>query len=85
MLAKTDQLGIVRDLNNNALLANDISSLQSHRKEFRNRQEMNNKLNDINIMKEQIQECLSLRDELQEIKQMLNIYIQRDNQWHSQV
>jgi len=42
MLAKTDQIGIVRDLNNNALLANDISSLQSHRKEFRNRQEMNN-------------------------------------------
>ena len=85
MLAKTDQIGIVRDLNNNALLANDIYSLQSHRKEFRNRQEMNNKLNDINIMKEQIQECLSLRDELQEIKHMLNIYIQRDNQWHSQV
>ena len=85
MLAKTDQLGIVRDLNNNALLANDISSLHSHRKEFRKRQEMNNKLNDINIMKEQIRECLSLRDELQEIKQMLNIYIQRDNQWHSQV
>ena len=85
MLAKTDQIGIVRDLNNNALLANDISSLQSHRKEFLNRQEMNNKLNDINIMKEQIQECLSLRDELQEIKQKLNSYIQRDNQWHSQV
>ena len=85
MLAKTDQIGIVRDLNNNALLANAISSLQSHRKEFRNRQEMNNKLNDINIMKEQIQECLSLRDELQEIKQKLNSYIQRDNQWHSQV
>ena len=85
MLAKTDQLGIVRDLNNNALLANDISSLHSHREEFRKRQEMNNKLNDINIMKEQIQECLSLRDELQEIKQMLNIYIQRDKQWHSQL
>ena len=85
MLAKTDRIGIVRDLNNNALLANDISSLQSHRKEFRNRQEMNNKLNDINIMKEQIRECLSLRDELQEIKQKLNSYIQRDNQWHSQV
>jgi len=85
MLVKTDQLGIVRDLNNNALLANDISSLHSHREEFRRKQEMNNKLNDINIMKEQIRECLSLRDELQEIKQMLNIYIQRDNQWHSQV
>ena len=72
-------------MNNNALLANDISSLHSHREEFRRKQEMNNKLNDINIMKEQIRECLSLRDELQEIKQMLNIYIQRDNQWHSQV
>ena len=85
MLAKTDQIGIVRDLSNNALLANDISSLHSHRKEFRNRQEMNNKLNDINIMKEQIQELLRFRDEFQEIKQLLQNHIQRDNQWHLQV
>ena len=85
MLAKTDQIGIVRDLSNNALLANDISSLHSHRAEFRKRQEMNNKLNDINIMKEQIQELLKFRDEFQEIKQSLQNYIQRDNQWHSQV
>jgi len=85
MLAKTDQIGIVRDLSNNALLANDISSLHSHRAEFRKRQEMNNKLNDINIMKEQIQELLRFRDEFQEIKQLLQNHIQRDNQWHSQV
>ena len=85
MLAKTDRIGIVRDLSNNALLANDISSLHSHRAEFRKRQEMNNKLNDINIMKEQIQELLKFRDEFQEIKQSLQNYIQRDNQWHSQV
>jgi hypothetical protein len=85
MLVKTDQIGIVRDLNNNALLANDISSLQSHRTEFRKRQEMNNKLNDINIMKEQIQELLKFRDEFQEFKQLLQNHIQRDSQWHSQV
>ena len=85
MLAKTDRIGIVRDLSNNALLANDISSLHSHREEFRKRQEMNNKLNDINIMKEQIQELLKFRDEFKEIKQLLQNYIQRDNQWHSQV
>ena len=85
MLAKTDQIGIVRDLSNNALLANDISSLQSHREEFRKKQEMNNKLNDINIMKEQIQELLKFRDEFQEIKQLLQNHIQRDSQWHSQV
>ena len=85
MLAKTDQIGIVRDLSNNALLANDISSLQSHRAEFRKRQEMNNKLNDINIMKEQIQELLKFRDEFQEFKLLLQNHIQRDSQWHSQV
>ena len=85
MIAKTDRVGIVRDLNNNALLANDISSLQSHREEFRKRQEMNNKLNDINIMKEQIQELLKFRDEFQEFKLLLQNHIQRDSQWHSQV
>ena len=85
MLAKTDRVGIVRDLSNNALLANDISSLQSHRAEFRKRQEMNNKLNDINIMKEQIQELLKFRDEFQEFKLLLQNHIQRDSQWHSQV
>ena len=80
MLAKTDQIGIVRDLSNNALLANDISSLHSHREEFRKRQEMNNKLNDINIMKEQIH---GMMEEFQEIKQLLQNHIQRDNQWQA--
>ena len=63
MLAQTNATGIVRDLNNNALLANDISMLNSHR--------------------EQIQECLSLRDEIIEIKQMLYNHIQRDNKWQA--
>ena len=85
MLARTNASGIVRDLNNNALLANDISARQTQREEFQRRQEMHNKLNDIYIMKEQIKECLSLSDELHEIKQMLLNHIQRDNQWHSQV
>ena len=65
MYARTDTTGIIRDMNNNALLSNDITTRQAHRDEFIRRQEMHNKLNDINIMKEQIQECLSLRDELQ--------------------
>ena len=85
MLAKTDRVGLVRDMNNNAHLANDISSLHSHREEFRRKQEMNNKLNDINIMKEQIQELLKFRDEFQEFKLLLQNHIQRDSQWHSQV
>ena len=83
MLAKTDRVGLVRDMNNNALLANDISMLDSHREEFRRRQEVSNSLNDINIMKEQIQELLKFRDEFQEIKQLLQNHIKRDNQWQA--
>jgi len=81
MLAKTDRIGLVRDMNNNALLASDISMLDSHREEFRRRQEVANSLNDINIMKEQIQELLRFRDEFQEFKQILQNHIKRDNQW----
>ena len=81
MLAKTDRVGLVRDMNNNALLASDISMLDSHREEFRRRQEVANSLNDINIMKEQIQELLRFRDEFQEFKQLLQNHIKRDNQW----
>ena len=47
MLAKTDHSGLVRDLNNNALLSNDMTSLMSHRQEFHRKQEVQNKLNDI--------------------------------------
>tara|TARA_B100000519_G_C14217126_1_gene425551 strand:+ start:892 stop:1143 length:252 start_codon:yes stop_codon:yes gene_type:complete len=83
MLAQTNATGIVRDLNNNALLANDKAARQAQRDEFIRRQEVANKMNDINIMKEQIQECLSLRDEIIEIKQMLYNHIQRDNKWQA--
>ena len=83
MLAKTDKIGLVRDMNNNALLANDISMLNSHREEFRRRQEVSNSLNDINIMKEQIQELLRFRDEFQEFKLLLQNHIKRDNQWQA--
>ena len=83
MLAKTDRVGLVRDMNNNALLASDVSVLHSHREEFRRRQEVSNSLNDINIMKEQIQELLRFRDEFQEFKQLLQNHIKRDNQWQA--
>ena len=85
MLAKTDRVGVLRDLGNQALLQSDISVLHSHREEFRRRQEVTNGLNDINIMKEQIQELLKFRDEFQEFKLLLQNHIQRDSQWHSQV
>ena len=80
MLAKTDKVGLARDMNNNALLANDISMLHSHREEYRIRQTQSNSLNDINIMKEQIQ---GMMKEFQEIKQLLQNHIQRDNQWQA--
>ena len=83
MLAKTDKSGLLRDLNNNALLSNDRASLMANREEHRKKLEMHNKLNDINIMKEQIQQCLSLRDEITEIRQILQDHIERDNKWQA--
>ena len=79
MLAKTDRAGIARDLNNQALLSTDITVLNSHREEYRRRLDVSSKLNDINIMKEQITELLTLRDELQELKVLLYNHIQREN------
>ena len=79
MLAKTDRVGVVRDLNNQALLSTDVNVLYSHREEFRRRQEVTDKLNDINTMKKQITELLTLRDEIQEIKVLLYNHIQRGN------
>ena len=76
MLAKTDRVGLARDMNNNALLANDISVLHSHREEYRIRQTQSNSLNDINIMKEQIH---GMMKEFQEIKQLLQNHITREN------
>ena len=83
MLAQTNATGIVRDLNNNALLANDKAARQAQRDEFIRRQEVANKMNDINIMKEQIQELLRFRDEFQEFKLLLQNHIKRDNQWQA--
>ena len=83
MLAQTDKTGLVRDLNNNALLSNDRISLMANREEHRKKMELHNKLNDINIMKEQIQRCLSLRDEISEIRQLLQDHIERDNKWQA--
>ena len=80
MLAKTDKVGLARDMNNNALLANDITMLHSHREEYRIRQTQSNSLNDINIMKEQIH---GMMKEFQGIKQLLQNHIQRDNQWQA--
>ena len=83
MLAQTNATGIVRDLNNNALLANDKAARQAQRDEFIRRQEVANKMNDINIMKEQIKQCLSLRDEISELRQLLQDHIERDNKWQA--
>ena len=83
MLAKTDKSGLVRDLNNNALLSNDRVALMANREERRKKIELHNKLNDINIMKEQIKQCLSLRDEISELRQLLQDHIERDNKWQA--
>ena len=65
---KTEDPRYVRDLHSKALLSVDFTALQSHRREsefFRKQME------DINILKSQVDSLNQVRDEIIEIKSLL--------------
>ena len=65
---KTEDPRYVRDLHSKALLSVDFTALQSHRREsefFRKQME------DINILKTQVDSLNQVRDEIIEIKSLL--------------
>ena len=65
---KTEDPRYVRDLHSKALLSVDFNALQNHRKEkdfFRKQME------DINILKTQVDSLNQVRDEIIEIKSLL--------------
>ena len=65
---KTEDPSYVRDLHSKALLSVDFTALQSHRREsefFRKQME------DINILKSQVDSLNQVRDEIIEIKSLL--------------
>ena len=67
-IIKTEDPRYVRDLHSKALLSVDFTALQSHRREsefFRKQME------DINILKSQVDSLNQVRDEIIEIKSLL--------------
>ncbi len=74
---QTDDPRFIRDIHSKALLNTDYAALQRHRREqvyFQNQQ------NDINILKNKVEELSSLREEIIEIKVLLKqITINKEN------
>ena len=65
---QTDDPRFIRDIHSKALLNTDYVALQQHRKEkayFQSQQ------NDINILKNKVEELSTLREEILEIKVLL--------------
>jgi hypothetical protein len=65
---QTEDTRFVRDTHSKALLNTDYNALQRHRKE---RAYYQNQQNEINIMKQKIEDLGGLSNEISEIKQML--------------
>lgn len=81
MLAYTDVSGLKRDLRNNALLSTDVKALQAYRDDLKKKREHHVKMEEINELRENVNELMTMRDEIKELKQLLVEHIQRDKQW----
>jgi len=71
---QTDDPRFMRDTHSKALLNTDYNALQQHRKErvyFQNQQD------DINILRSQVKELSSIREEMLEIKILLKEVISK--------
>ena len=68
MQVQTEDPRFIRDVHSKALLNTDYNALQQHRKE---RVYFQNQQNDINILRTQVEELSTIREEMLEIKVLL--------------
>ena len=71
---QTEDPRFVRDIHSKALLNTDYNALQQHRRE---RVYFQNQQNDINILRVQVEELSSIREEMLEIKILLREVIRK--------
>ena len=64
----TDEKGFVRDMNSNALLANDTSALKMHRQKIKQLKVSQNAVNEINNINDRVDQ---LNGDIKEIKELL--------------
>ena len=69
---QTEDPKFMRDVHSKALLNTDYNALQQHRRE---RVYFQNQQNDINILRTQVAELTSVREEMLEIKTLLKEFI----------
>jgi len=69
---QTEDPSFVRDIHSKALLNTDYNALQQHRKE---RMYFHKQQNDINILRDQVEELTTIRVEMLEIKTLLTEFI----------
>jgi len=71
---QTEDPRFIRDVHSKALLNTDYNALQQHRRE---RVYFQNQQNDINILRVQVKELSSIREEMLEIKILLKEVIRK--------
>ena len=71
---QTEDPRFIRDVHSKALLNTDYNALQQHRRE---RVYFQNQQNDINILRTQVKELSSIREEMLEIKILLKEVIRK--------
>jgi len=71
---QTEDPRFIRDVHSKALLNTDYNALQQHRRE---RVYFQNQQNDINILRVQVEELSSIREEMLEIKILLKEVIRK--------
>ena len=71
---QTEDPRFIRDVHSKALLNTDYNALQQHRKE---RVYFQNQQNDINILRTQVEELSTIREEMLEIKILLKEIINK--------
>ena len=74
MQVQTEDPRFIRDVHSKALLNTDYNALQQHRKE---RVYFQNQQNDINILRTQVEELSTIREEMLEIKILLKEVIRK--------
>ena len=73
-IIQTEDSRFMRDTHSKALLNTDYNALQQHRRE---RVYFQNQQNDINILRVQVEELSSIREEMLEIKILLKEVIRK--------
>ena len=71
MYAKTDDRNLIREMESNAILSTNRSSLMEHRRRVEQGRQMNTRMQDIDELKMKVNELTELKDEIFEIKTLL--------------